>query len=127
MVVARSLSYDRAERRAQYQGMVRYSDPSYTLAASVLEVLFDSDNNPSQIEARGAVEIDDLINGWRMTGLAARRDMGTQTVSLDGEPAQLRDEKGNAVSGPSLTWNQASGTVTVAGGTETIYYPEESP
>lgn len=127
MVVSRAMEYLRDGRRATYLGMVRYSDPSYTLASSTLEVLFDEEDRLSEIEARGAVEIEDLANGWRMTGLRARRDMTTQVVSLTGEPAHLRDEKGNAVSGPSLTWDQASGTVTVAGGSETIYYPEESP
>ncbi len=127
MVVSRALEYDRADQRAVYRGMVRFSDPSYTLAASELEVVLDDFNRLSRIEARGAVDIEDLQNGWRMTGQTAVRDLATQMVSLTGAPAQLRDAKGNVVSGPSLTWDQASGTVTVAGGSETIYYPEETP
>jgi len=40
---------------------------------------------------------------------------------------RLVDANGSAVSSSSLTWNQADGSVIVAGGTETIYYPEEEP
>jgi hypothetical protein len=48
-------------------------------------------------------------------------------VTIEGSPVRLSDPSGNVVSGSSLTWNQADGTVSVAGGTETIYYPEEQP
>jgi hypothetical protein len=48
-------------------------------------------------------------------------------VTITGNPVRLSDDAGNVVSGSSLTWNQADGTVSVAGGTETIYYPEEVP
>ena len=41
--------------------------------------------------------------------------------------ALTTEPNGNVMNAPSLTWDQASGSVTVAGGTETIYYPEEEP
>ena len=46
---------------------------------------------------------------------------------MTGTPAQLTDNRGNVASGESLTWNQADGTVSIGGGTELIYYPEEQP
>ena len=62
-----------------------------------------------------------------MTGRKARREVSTQMVTIEGSPVRLSDPSGNVVSGSSLTWNQADGTVAVAGGTETIYFPEEQP
>ncbi len=127
VVVARSLHFSRREQRANYVGNVRYSDPAHTLSANELIILFDDDNRVTGVEATGSVEMVDLASGRRMTGMKARRDVGGQTVHVTGSPVQLTDASGSMVSGSSLTWDQASGRVTMAGGTETIYYPEELP
>ncbi|MFC2144428.1 LptA/OstA family protein [Acidobacteriota bacterium] len=127
VVVARSLDYEQATGTAIYRGNVRYSDPKHTLSAAELTVFFDDDNEVTAVEAVGAVELVELETGRRMTGQRARRDVALQTVTISGSPVRLTDEAGNVVSGSSLTWNQADGTVSVAGGTETIYYPEELP
>lgn len=127
VVVARSLDYDQATGTAVYRGNVRYSDPKHTLAAAELTVFFDDNNEVTAVEAIGAVELVELETGRRMIGQRARREVATQTVTITGNPVRLSDDAGNVVSGSSLTWNQADGTVSVAGGTETIYYPEEVP
>jgi lipopolysaccharide export system protein LptA len=127
MVVARSLQFNRFENRASYVGNVRYSDPAHTLSANELVILFDDDNRVTGVEATGSVEMVDLASGRKMTGARARRDIDGQTVHVTGSPVQLTDASGSMVSGSSLTWDQASGRVTMAGGTETIYYPEELP
>jgi lipopolysaccharide export system protein LptA len=127
VVVARSLDYEQDSGTATYRGNVRYSDPKHSLAAAELTVFFDEDNDVTAVEAIGAVELVELETGRRMTGQRARRDVALQTVTITGSPVRLTDEAGNAVSGSSLTWNQADGTVSVAGDTETIYYPEETP
>jgi len=59
-----------------------------------------------------------------MTAQHALRDVERGRWSRR-SPVRLEDAGGSAVSSSSLTWNQADGSVTVAGGTETIYYPEE--
>jgi len=127
VVVARSLDYEQATGTAIYRGNVRYSDPNHTLSAAELTVFFDDDNEVTAVEAVGAVELVELATGRRMTGQQARREVAQQTVTITGSPVRLSDEEGNVVSGSSLTWNQADGTVSVAGGTETIYYPKEIP
>jgi lipopolysaccharide export system protein LptA len=127
VVVARSLDYEQATGTAIYRGNVRYSDPNHTLAAAELTVFFDSDNEVTAVEAIGAVELVELETGRRMTGQHARREVAMQAITITGNPVRLSDDVGNVVSGSSLTWNQADGTVSVAGGTETIYYPEEKP
>jgi len=127
VVVARSLDYDRKTGAAVYRGNVRYSDPEHTLAASELSVFFDENNDVTAVEAVGAVELVELVTGRRMTGQKARRELNTRIVTIVGAPVRLADPSGNVVSGSSLTWNQADGTVAVAGGTETIYYPKEQP
>jgi lipopolysaccharide export system protein LptA len=127
VVVSRSLEYSRSAGTAIYRGNVRYSDPKHTLAAAELTVFFDENQEVTAVEAVGAVELVELETGRRMTGQRARRDVADQTVTLSGSPVRLSDKAGNVVSGSSLTWNQADGTVAVAGGTETIYYPEEKP
>jgi lipopolysaccharide export system protein LptA len=127
VVVARSLDYEKAAGKAIYRGNVRYSDPKHTLSAAELIVFFDDNNDVTAVEAVGAVELVELETGRRMTGQRARREVALQTVAISGSPVRLTDEAGNVVSGSSLTWNQADGTVSVAGGTETIYYPEETP
>jgi lipopolysaccharide export system protein LptA len=127
VVVARSLDYEKATGTAIYRGNVRYSDPNHTLSAAELTVFFDDNNDVTAVEAIGAVELVELETGRRMTGQRARREVALQTVTISGSPVRLTDEAGNVVSGSSLTWNQADGTVSVAGGTETIYYPEETP
>ena len=127
VVVARSLDYERTVGTAIYRGNVRYSDPNHTLSAAELSVVFDDNDDVTAVEAVGAVELVELETGRRMTGQRARREVATQVVTITGNPVRLSDNEGNVVSGSSLTWNQADGTVAVAGGTETIYYPEEKP
>jgi lipopolysaccharide transport protein LptA len=127
VVVARSLDFDDNEGTAIYRGNVRYSDPGHTLAAAELSVFFDDANQVTSVEAVGSVELVIVESGRRMTGQFARREVKTQLVTITGSPVRLTDPGGNEVSGSSLTWNQADGTVSVAGGTETIYYPEETP
>jgi lipopolysaccharide export system protein LptA len=127
VVVARSLDYQKESGAAIYRGNVHYSDPEHTLSAAELKVFFDEDNNVTAVEAVGTVELVELETGRRMTGQEARREVAGQTVTISGSPVRLTDPSGNVVSGSSLTWNQADGTVSVAGGTETIYYPEETP
>lgn len=127
MVVARSLHFNRRMQRADYVGSVRYSDPAHTLSANELVIFFDDNNRVTAVEATGSLEMVDLATGRRMTGMKARRDVTGQTVHVTGSPVQLTDASGSMLSGSSLTWDQASGRVTMAGGTETIYYPEELP
>ena len=127
VVVARSLDFDDSAGTAVYRGNVHYSDPGHTLAAAELSVFFNEDNEVTAVEAVGSVELVILESGRRMTGQFARREVQTQLVTITGSPVRLTDPGGNVVSGSSLTWNQADGTVSVAGGTETIYYPEETP
>ncbi len=127
VVVARSLDFDDGEGSAVYRGNVRYSDPDHTLAASELSIFFDENNQVTAVEAVGSVELVIVETGRRMTGQFARREVQTELVTITGSPVRLTDPGGNVVSGSSLTWNQADGTVSVAGGTETIYYPEETP
>jgi lipopolysaccharide export system protein LptA len=127
VVVARSLDYDQASGTAVYRGNVRYSDPEHTLSAAEVSLFFNEDNKVTAVEAIGSVELVEVTTGRRMTGQKARREVSTQMVTIEGSPVRLSDPSGNVVSGSSLTWNQADGTVSVAGGTETIYYPEEQP
>jgi lipopolysaccharide export system protein LptA len=125
VIVARSLDYSALEGRALFRGSVRYSDPKHALAANRLSVEFDDNDEISDVEAEGRVEIEDLEIGRRLTGQHARREVESQTITVKGTPAQLMDERGNTASGETLTWNQADGTVTIDGATELIYYPDE--
>lgn len=131
LIVARSLDYSRADRRATYRGNVRYTDSKHILSASQLEIELDDTSSVTAIEAIGAVDIIDTAAGRRMKGNEARRESATGVMTMTGSPVQLTDQNGNMVSGPSLTWDQASGRVAIAGGpdsqTETIYYPEDTP
>lgn len=127
VVIARSLDYDSVARTAVYRGTVRYADERHTLAASELSLASDEAGVLTEVRASGAVEIVDLATGRRMTGQEAVRDLASETVTLRGSPVQLTDDKGNVVSGSSLTWNRANGSVAVAGDTETIFFPEDSP
>ncbi len=127
VVVSRSLDYDALEGSAVFRGSVHYADPKHTLSANRLAIAFDEDDEVSDVEAEGAVEIQDLVMGRRLTGQHALRVVTGQVITVTGSPAQLTDERGNVASGESLTWNQADGTVSIGGGTELIYYPEEQP
>ena len=127
VVVARMLDYDRASGTAVYRGGVRYTDPSHILSSNELTVRFDMDGQIQEVDASGRVEIVDLVSGRRMEGEQATRRTDSGVIELRGEPVRLIDEKGNSVSGSSLTWDRASGTVSLAGDTETIYQPEEAP
>jgi len=127
MVTSRSLDYDSSGRSAVFRGAVRYTDPKHSLAANRLTVDIDADSRISDVEAEGGVEINDLETGRKLTGQHAVRNVSLQVITVTGSPAQLTDERGNVASGESLTWNQADGTVSIGGGTELIYYPEEQP
>jgi lipopolysaccharide export system protein LptA len=126
VVVSRSLTFDRGQQQGVFHGDVRYNDPGHMLSASELIMFFDEMNNISAVEAVGSVELVDLATGRRMTGSKARREVTSQTVHVTGSPVQLSDKNGTVISSSSLTWDQASGSVTLAGGTETIYYPEDT-
>jgi len=127
VVVARSLRYDRPGRFATFKGNVRYSDPGYVLSAAELSARFDDEDTITEIEAIGDVEMKELATGRTMLAQRAARDVDEGTVHATGTPVKLTDADGTTVSSSSLTWNQADGSVTVAGGTETVYYPEEEP
>jgi lipopolysaccharide export system protein LptA len=127
VIVARSLSYSRLGGDAVFRGDVRYSDPDNLLTATELSAAFDDQNRIRRIEALGNVELRELATGRTMTAQRAVRDVELGTVHATGSPVRLVDATGSAVSSSSLTWNQADGSVTVAGGTETIYYPQEEP
>jgi len=127
VVVARSLDFNQVSGRAVYRGNVRYSDPKHTLSAAEVSLFFNENNEVTAVEAVGSVEMVEVVTGRRMIGQKARREVSTQMVTIEGSPVKLSDPSGSEVSGSSLTWNQADGTVSVAGGTETIYYPEEQP
>jgi lipopolysaccharide export system protein LptA len=127
VVDSRSLDYSAIEGVALFRGSVHYSDPKHSLMANRLSVAFDEQDEISDVEAEGAVEIEDLELGRRLTGRHAIREVASQIITVTGSPAQLTDERGNTASGESLTWNQADGTVSIGGDTELIYYPEETP
>lgn len=127
VVVARMLDYDRTSGTAIYRGGVRYTDPSHILSSNELTVRFDDEGRIQEADATGRVEIVDMVSGRRMEGDRATRRTDSGVIELQGSPVRLTDEKGNTVSGSSLTWDRASGTVTLAGDTETIYQPEEAP
>jgi lipopolysaccharide export system protein LptA len=127
VVVSRSLHYDRLQGRATFKGNVRYSDGLYVLSATELSAAFDDDNHMTEIDALGEVELEELATGRTLQAQRATRDVGSRTVVATGSPVKLTDPTGTSVSSESLTWNQADGSVTVAGGTETVYYPEEEP
>ncbi len=127
VVVARSLDFSDVRRRAIYRGTVHYSDPQHTLSANELEISFDDHNIITTVEAVGAVELFEQATGRRITGQTARREVADGLVYITGSPVQVTDASGTVISSSSLTWDQASGSVTVAGGTEAIYYPEETP
>jgi lipopolysaccharide export system protein LptA len=131
LVVARSLDYSKSETEAlaKYTGNVRFTDSGHTMSAAEVRVFFDENNKINLIEAEGAVDLLDVATGRRMKGQNATRDMATQIVTVLGNPVQLSDEKGNQVTGISLTWNQADGSVRVRGDdespTETLIRAEE--
>ena len=125
VIAARSLTYERFGGRAVFRGDVRYSDPDNVLSATELAAEFDEQDEIRKVEATGDVELRELATGRTMTAQHAIRDVEQGTVVATGSPVRLEDATGSAVSSSSLTWNQADGSVTVAGGTETIYYPEE--
>jgi lipopolysaccharide export system protein LptA len=127
VVVSRSLRYDRRQGRATFKGNVRYSDGLYVLAATELSAVFDDSNQITEIDAVGEVELEELATGRTLHAQRATRDVNAGTVVATGSPVKLTDASGTSVSSESLTWNQADGSVTVAGGTETVYYPEEEP
>ncbi len=129
LVVARTMRYDESTGRAVFQGAVRLSDPTAILTAASLEVRVGERGEIEGFEARQGVVVEDIREGRRLRGEVARYDAESSTLLVTGTPATLVDPRGNVVSGSSLTWNRAGGTVTVAGGegspTETIYHPEE--
>ncbi len=120
------ITFDDARSRAVYQGDVIYKDARQTMAAALLEVEI-IDGDVSSVAATGSVEIQSFETGQRLTGNVVVHEVSTGDFHLTGEPAQAIDGIGNMLSGRSLTWDQASGRVTVADETETVYHPEEEP
>jgi lipopolysaccharide assembly outer membrane protein LptD (OstA) len=127
VVVSRSLRYDRPSRQAVFTGNVRYSDPDHVLSATELRADFDEDDTITQIQATGDVQIEQLATGRMLEAQQAIRDVAVGVIRATGSPVRLTDATGTSVSSSSLTWNEADGSVTVAGGTETVYYPEDEP
>ncbi len=63
VVDSRSLDYDAFAGMAVFRGSVHYSDPKYSLVANRLAIDFDDNDEISDVEADGAVEIQDLEMG----------------------------------------------------------------
>jgi lipopolysaccharide export system protein LptA len=123
---ARSITFDDTRSRAVYQGDVIYRDARQTMAAALLEVEIE-DGRVRSVVATGSIEIRSFETGQKLTGSKVVHDVSSGDFYLTGEPAQAIDELGNMLSGRSLTFNQASGRVSVADETETVYHPEEEP
>ncbi len=127
-IVARSLHYERHSRVAVYKGDVRYSDHQRILSASVLTIHFDQHDNVETVDATGNVDVVDLTEHRRMSGDDAHFDLPSKVMTLKGKEVHVTDAQGNVVTGTSLTWNGADGTVTVQGGknapSETIIHQE---
>ena len=127
-IVARSLDYDRTSRVAVYKGDVRYTDRARILSSSVLTVHFDEHNAVQTVDAAGNVDVADLVEHRRMSGETAHFDLAHKIMTLKGPEVRLTDARGNVVTGTSLTWNGADGTVAVSGGknapSETIIHQE---
>ncbi|GEM_PF-1653621 len=131
LIVARSLHYDRQAGRILFEGAVRFTDPRYTMSCARMEATIGRDDDRvKSLDAAGSVDILDLVEDRRMRGEEAHYDAESRTLTMTGSPVNLLDGKGNVISGTSLTWDQASGTVSVSGEagspTETIYHPEET-
>ncbi len=129
LVVARTLNYAEHDRKAVFEGAVRLSDPAHILSSAKLTVMIDAEGAVSGFQAEEQVVVEETSVHRRMTGDEARYDRASQVMVVTGSPAHLLDEKGNVVSGRSLTWHRADDTVTVAGEeespTETIFHPED--
>lgn len=129
LVVARSLKYDRGTGVAVYKGAVRYSDGARILSAAKLGVRFAEDHSVRTVKADDQVNIIDLAENRRMTGDHALFNSADRSMKLTGSLVKITDAEGNVVTGTSLTWNGADGTVTISGGknapSETIFHPEE--
>lgn len=129
LIVARSFDYQRTARVAEYKGNVRYSGTGRILSAAKLTIVFDKDDSMTSLDAEGQVNILDLTQDRKMSGSQGHYDAASKEFTLTGNPVHLVDQKGNVVTGASLTWNQASGTVSISGGeespSETVYHPEE--
>lgn len=129
LITARSLAYDRSAGVAAYRGDVKFTDEQHVLSAAELTLNMTPSGAVDTVEAVGAVDILELATGRRMSGQRAVRRVAARLVEVYGAPVQVTDEKGNRHTGTSLTWDQASGRVSIAGGpdsqTETIMFPEE--
>ncbi len=127
LIAARSLVYDRVAGTIVFSGDVSYSDTLHTLTASRLQILQDDTDTITVITARDKVVMTEESTGRRMEGDEARYDVAEGRMLMTGDPVYLTDEKGNAYSGSTLTWDRSSDRVTLSGGTETIYHMEENP
>ena len=125
LIVARTLTYDRVSGSVLFSGQVSYTDTLRTMTAAKLQILQDQENTVTVITAEDKVTITELATGRRMEGDEARYDVAEGRMLMTGDPVYLTDEKGNAYSGSTLTWDRASDRVTLSGGTETIYRIEE--
>jgi lipopolysaccharide transport protein LptA len=127
LILARSLVYDRVAGSIVYSGQVSYTDTLHTMTAERLRILQDEENAVTVITATDKVTITERATGRRMEGDEARYDVAEGRMLMTGDPVYLIDEKGNAYSGSTLTWDRSSDRVTLSGGTETIYHMEEQP
>jgi len=127
VLVSRSMDFEQSARQAHYQGQVVFTGPNNILNASDLVIEFDSTKDEvSRILATGAVEMQDLSRGQKLSGTHILRDMKTGLVVVEGSPARATDAKGNMLAGHTLTFSEADGSVSVSEETETIYHSEET-
>ena len=122
--------YDRGVGILEILGNVRYSDPLYLMSCSALRGKLGKDNRVEVIDAEGKVDIQDLVENRHMQGEKAHYEEKTGLLEMTGHPVRLLDSQNNLITGSSLTWDRAAGTVSISGAegrpTETIYHPEEA-
>lgn len=127
VLTARAMDFDDGDQKAVYRGNVELVAPDYTLTAHQLDILFTEGRAIGQVIATGTVVMSDASTGYELRGTRAVRQVESGLVHLTGSPAVASDAAGNLLSGGSLTWDQASGRVTVSESTETIFQTEDSP
>lgn len=127
VLVSRVMDFSEADGLARYQGQVVFTGPQYLLSAGDLRIeLSPNGDEVERVIATGAVEMKDLQRGQSLSGTHVIRDMKTAVVEVQGSPARATDSLENMLSGRTLTFSEADGSVSVAEETETIYHSEET-
>ncbi len=112
-VSAGRVVYERSEGRLNYTEQVRAHEAGRTMKCNDLEVFMDAERRIDSLLCRGAVVVEDPLNGRTVRGGEARYTPGDGLALITGAPVVMVQRDGTEIEGRRLRYELDTGQVSI--------------